>query len=243
MGERVPPVGGGPWRGRLGEVAKQGERAVLAPAGDRAELHRRQVLRLVHHDVSIARQPVDEPGRLVDENGVRRRPLRRLDRPRWTVPAQRRLLLSVSTPVGRPREHGRVGQKREDELLSGHLGPHRSRNVRTCGSRPIRRSQASGGDSPRRASACRCSSATVRARTRSRPVAYGGCSRRTSSTIRRNASAEIRQRHAPSETTSPSSGRPMRAASARASTVANRASCFSDGHLDRILRRGPAPGP
>ena len=48
---------GGPRRGALGQVAEQGDRAVLAAPGDRPGLHRRQVLRLVDHHVPEARSP------------------------------------------------------------------------------------------------------------------------------------------------------------------------------------------
>ena len=84
----------GPRRGALGEVAEERDRTVGTAPGDRAALHRRQVLRLVDHDVAEARYPFDQAGRLVEQDRVGGRPgrLRRLR-------GARRLRRSGSPPV------------------------------------------------------------------------------------------------------------------------------------------------
>ena len=84
--------------------------------------------------------------------------------------------------------------------------------------------------------------ATTRARTRSRPIAYGGPSRRISSTIRRSAFGAIRQRYEPSDTVIGSVGSPIAPHSARRSTSAIRASCLSSAAAARVGCRGPGPG-
>ena len=76
--QRLGPVVGGPRRGALGDVAEHGGRAGRAPAADRAQLHRGQVLRLVEHDVAEARLALDQVGGLVDEHRVGQRPRRGL---------------------------------------------------------------------------------------------------------------------------------------------------------------------
>ena len=86
---------GRPRRGALGQVAEQGDRAVLAAPGDRPALHRGQVLRLVDDHVAEAGRPFDQPGRLVDQHRVGGRPPGRLRRsgaasPSAAAPAPRR---------------------------------------------------------------------------------------------------------------------------------------------------------
>ena len=74
------------------------------------QLHRRQVLRLVHHDVSVARQPVDEPGGLVDENASAADHFAVLTVRGGRSQRSADLLLVGEQPLGRSREHGLVGQ-------------------------------------------------------------------------------------------------------------------------------------
>ena len=106
---------------------------------------------------------------------------------------------------------------------------------------PIRRSQASPGESPGGASACRCSRPTTRARTRSRPMPYGRPSRRASSTIRRSASASIRQRYEPSDTMIGSVGLRMpRATAPGAAPRPSAASCLTPRPRRGVGGRGPA---
>src|SRR5215213_4120830 len=54
MTERCRPGAGCPWGGGLGEVTQDGDRAGRCPAAYRTELHRRQVLCLVHDYVAQA---------------------------------------------------------------------------------------------------------------------------------------------------------------------------------------------
>ena len=83
----------------------------------------------------------------------------------------------------------------------------------------------------------------MRARTRSRPVAYGSPSRRASSTIRRSGSASIRQRYDPSDTMIGSVGvRISRPQSARRSTAAIRASCLSSVAASAVGAAHGCPG-
>ena len=51
--EHLVPVGVGPGAGGLRDVADDGHRAVERAAGEHAQLHRRQVLRLVDDDVAV----------------------------------------------------------------------------------------------------------------------------------------------------------------------------------------------
>ena len=81
MGERLRPGPGGPRRGRLGQVAQHGDRAGAGAAADRAQLHRRQVLGLVHDHVPETRRPAEQVGGLVDQDHVGEGPAGRLRRP------------------------------------------------------------------------------------------------------------------------------------------------------------------
>ena len=84
------PVGDRP--GRLGDVAEQRERPGDAAAGH-AQLHRRQVLRLVHdHVAEGARRAVEQRGGLVEERQVARAPAR-------APPHEQALLVGVEDPV------------------------------------------------------------------------------------------------------------------------------------------------
>ena len=95
----------GPRSGRLGDVPHH--RAGQRTAGQHPQLHRREVLDLVHHDVAVLAQrvvgtagagPEQVPG-LVDQCGVGGRPRHLVERRRPRAPEQH-LLLGVRIPGG-----------------------------------------------------------------------------------------------------------------------------------------------
>ena len=70
--QRDLPRRRGPWRRPLRDVAEHGRRSRGAPAADGPQLHRRQVLRLVEHDVPEARRPAEQVRQLVEQHHVGR---------------------------------------------------------------------------------------------------------------------------------------------------------------------------
>ena len=86
-------------------------------AADRPALHRRQVLRLVDHQVPVALGVFDEPGDLVEEDEIGRRPRdRRPARTRAAPaaparPAARLLFAAASTQPVRRGQRGRIGEQ------------------------------------------------------------------------------------------------------------------------------------
>ena len=68
--QRLRPGPGRPGRGALGEVTQDGQGAGRGTAADGAELHRRQVLRLVKDHVAQARGPLEEVRQLVEQDQV-----------------------------------------------------------------------------------------------------------------------------------------------------------------------------
>jgi hypothetical protein len=70
MAEQLGPGGGSP-RGRaLSEIAEHGNGPGGTAAADDPALHRRQVLRLVDHDVAQAGRALDQVPSLVDEQAA-----------------------------------------------------------------------------------------------------------------------------------------------------------------------------
>ena len=70
-GAHLAPVRVRPGPGGLGQVAEHGDRARRCPAGDHAELHRREVLGLVDDDVPVAaRPPPGEERGFVEEGQI-----------------------------------------------------------------------------------------------------------------------------------------------------------------------------
>ena len=145
--EGVPPVRGGPRRGALGQVAEQGDRAVLAAPGDRAGLHRGEVLRLVDHHVTEAGLALEQSGGLVEQHQVGGAEPGRLHRARRLRPAHRLLLVGGQDAVrrrrvgqqvdherlGRDRRPGGVEERGDRRDLAHPAQPGLARRVARCG--------------------------------------------------------------------------------------------------------------
>ena len=114
-GARPPPPSSlGTGSGGLGEVAEDRHRARRAPAGDGPQLHRREVLCLVHHHVAVgATDPVEERLGLVDEHQLGERPGLVVDAPGAGRPAEQGLLVGGR---GSPRRRGEGSLVGEDAL-------------------------------------------------------------------------------------------------------------------------------
>ncbi len=123
VSEQVRPGGGGPRGGALREVAKHGRRPGGAAPADRPHLHRRQVLRLVHHDVRDRPGALDEVGRLVDQHLVGVAPGGRAWAAGRLGPAEGGHLRIRQQPADVSAHDLLVGEDREDQLLRVDLGP------------------------------------------------------------------------------------------------------------------------
>src|SRR5690606_14510326 len=122
--QHVGPRAGGPRRGALGQVAEDGRRTVAAAPSQCAELHGRQVLRLVHDEVPQRGRAFDEVGQLVQERGVGGRPSGGPPRTGGFGPRQQFALLFGEVGAGGGGEEGGVGQQPVEDLLGGELGPY-----------------------------------------------------------------------------------------------------------------------
>ena len=127
----VRPRGRGPRRGGLGDVADHGHRARQRTAGQHPQLHGREVLDLVHHDVTVLAQPVlgaprpgpeQGPG-LVDQRGIGRGPGDLLERRRPGPVQQELLLVRQDAPRGGGDER-RGAEQVVEELVGGEPRPH-----------------------------------------------------------------------------------------------------------------------
>ena len=107
--EHLVPVGVGPRAGGLGDVADDGHRAVERAAGEHAQLHRREVLRLVDHDVAVGADVL--VGRLA--RTLRRAASGRAGRgPRRAAGRRRRVHVASSTRRGPRAVRARPARRR-----------------------------------------------------------------------------------------------------------------------------------
>ncbi|GAA3139253.1 hypothetical protein GCM10017687_64870 [Streptomyces echinatus] len=111
-------------------------------------LHRRQVLGLVHDDVTVALGVFDQPGEFVEQDQVGGRPAGRFVRPRRPGPQQRRLLAGVQQAVRGPGQRRAVGEESGEDFLGADLRPDR---VEVGGERPgpFDAAHPGGGQYPR----------------------------------------------------------------------------------------------
>jgi hypothetical protein len=107
--EHLLPAGRRPRRGALGDVAEHGGRPGGTTAAERAALHRRQVLGLVHDHVRQARCPLDQVARLVDQHRVSGRPARGTRPARRPGPADRGLLVGIQQVARCPGQQAGIG--------------------------------------------------------------------------------------------------------------------------------------
>ena len=203
--------------GGLGEVAEHGHRAGGGLPPDRAQHHRREVLRLVEHDVAEAGGALDQVGRLADQDRVVQRPLApcRGPWPAWPR-AMRALLVVVEDAVGRLRPGSPASPSSRITTLRGSTaGQSASTYCLTGRLRATEFCTRSSGESPaisiltRIVCASRCGSIA-------RPAPYRTPRVRSSATSSSASYAGTRHRRAPIGTTSPSvAGRDVRPERAR----------------------------
>ncbi len=134
MGEHVVPRHGGPLTGRLGDVADDRHRPRQAAPAEHAQLHGRELLGLVHHDVAVGPGPVvvgrrlplgrpeQRPG-LVEQGQVGVGPGHRVGS-RPGVPAQKAaLVVGEEAPAGQVDQRGRP-EEVPQQLLGREDRPH-----------------------------------------------------------------------------------------------------------------------